>query len=130
MTVEERLKAFILTRYPNVKAFSKAAGISNTTFASILKRGIENSGVQRILYICRFLKIDADKLVDNGEIVPITELRTPSGLALTAEEEDIIVKYRALDEQAQRRVRRNLNAEYEDATASLGEDFQHATGHG
>ncbi len=42
----------------------------------------------------------------------------------TAAELEMIRRFRALDERGKKNVRRTLNAEYEDAMASFGEDSQ------
>ena len=70
MTAEERLKEFILTKYKSVREFTMESGIPYSTMATILKRGIPNSGVTNIIRICKALDISADELA-KGNIVPV-----------------------------------------------------------
>lgn len=68
MTVEEKLKAFILSRYKSIREFTIEADIPYTTVKSILDRGIGNSSVSSVIKICKALNISADGLA-NGDIV-------------------------------------------------------------
>ena len=70
MTIEEKLKEYILQRYHSIREFSIAVDISNSTINSILSRGVGNSSVNNIIKICKKLNISADALAD-GEIVPL-----------------------------------------------------------
>ncbi len=69
MTIEERLKDYILSRYNSVREFTIHADIPYTTLDSIFKRGIGNSSVNNVIKICRALNISADELAD-GNITP------------------------------------------------------------
>lgn len=69
MTIEEKLKDYILHRYKSLREFTNAVDIPYTTMDSILKRGIGNSSVNNVIKICKALHISADALA-NGEIVP------------------------------------------------------------
>ena len=71
MTVEDKLRAYILERYKSIREFAKAIDMSNSTMDSILRRGIGNSSVSNIIKICKYLNISVDELA-NGHIVPIT----------------------------------------------------------
>ncbi len=42
----------------------------------------------------------------------------------------MIRRYRFINKQTQGTINKLIDVEYEDALASLGEDYQHATGHG
>ena len=70
MTIEEKLKDFILRRYPSIREFTSEIDIPYTTVDSIFRRGINNSSVSNVIKICKALRISADALAD-GEIVPI-----------------------------------------------------------
>lgn len=70
MTAEEILKEYILTKYKSVREFTMESGIPYSTMATILKRGIQNSGVTNIIRICKALDISADELA-KGNIVPV-----------------------------------------------------------
>lgn len=69
MTVELKLKEYILAQYGSVLKFSEQASIPYGTIASIFKRGIGNSSVVNIIKICQSLNISADELTA-GRIVP------------------------------------------------------------
>ena len=69
MTIEDKLKEFILTRYNSIREFTQAADIPYTTMDSIFRRGVENSAVSNIIKICKALNISADALAE-GDIVP------------------------------------------------------------
>ena len=75
MTIEEKLKDYILERYSSVREFTTVADIPYTTVYSIFKRGVGNSSVTNVIKICKELGISADALAD-GEIVPIQKRPT------------------------------------------------------
>ena len=62
MTIEEKLKQFILTRYNSIREFSIEAEIPNSTMASILSRSIDNASIGNIMLICETLNISVDAL--------------------------------------------------------------------
>ena len=70
MTIEEKLKNYILTIYKSVREFVQYADIPYSTMDGILKRGIKNASIGNILKICEALQISADELA-NDKIVPI-----------------------------------------------------------
>lgn len=72
MTIEEKLKNYILTKHKSIREFVKCTGLPYSTVDGILKRGIANSSIGNILIICKTLQISADELA-NGKIVPITK---------------------------------------------------------
>ena len=69
MTIEERLKDYILKRYKSIRQFTQAADMPYSTVDGILKRGILNSGVNNVISVCKALDISADELIE-GNIVP------------------------------------------------------------
>lgn len=69
MTIEEKLKEYILTKYKSIREFVLDVGIPYSTFDTILKRGIMNASIGNIVKICVALEISADALA-NGKIVP------------------------------------------------------------
>lgn len=77
MTIEEKLKDLILTRYKSMREFTQVADIPYTTMDSILKRGVANSSVSNIVKICKVLNLSMDDLA-NGEIVSRYEKRDPT----------------------------------------------------
>ncbi len=72
MTIEEKLKQYILTNYKSIREFVKYAGLPYSTVDGILKRGIANSSIGNVLKICKALQISADELANN-RIVPVKE---------------------------------------------------------
>lgn len=68
-TIEEKLKALILSRYGSMYDFSKQTGIANSTVASIMTRGVHKTSVGNIIKICKTLDISADELA-RDKIVP------------------------------------------------------------
>lgn len=70
MTIEEKLKDYILKKYSSMREFTIDIGLPYSTMATILKRGIANSNVNNIIKICQALGISADELAA-GNIVPV-----------------------------------------------------------
>lgn len=69
MTIEEKLREYILTYYKSIREFTQKAEIPYSTMDGVLKRGISNSSISSILKICNALGISADELANN-KIVP------------------------------------------------------------
>ena len=69
MKTEEKLKLYILEKYGTVSRFTESIGMANSTFATILKNGINRASVNNIIKICKALDISADELAQ-GKIVP------------------------------------------------------------
>lgn len=76
MNVEERLKELIIKKYGTMKDFTDHIGIPNSTFANILRRGVQNANVLTIIKICQALEISTDDLAA-GKIVPIKREEAP-----------------------------------------------------
>ena len=70
MTIEEQLKDCVIEKFGSVSAFTTSIGMSNSTFVSMINRGIQNAGVQNVIKVCQALDISVDGLAD-GKIVPI-----------------------------------------------------------
>lgn len=68
MTIEEKLKSLIIDNYGSVNNFSKTVGVTNSTVASVLTRGIQNASLSTVFKICKALNISADEL-SKGKIV-------------------------------------------------------------
>lgn len=64
MTIEEKLKDLILTKYRSIREFTQTIDMPYSTFGTILSRGIENSSVTNVIKICKALGISADALAD------------------------------------------------------------------
>ena len=69
MTIEDKLKIYILSKYKSIRKFTESAKIPYTTIDGMLKRGILNSNIKNVILVCRTLGISADELI-NGKIVP------------------------------------------------------------
>ena len=70
MTIEEKLKDYILMRYKSLREFVMQTNVlPYTTVDGILKRGIANSSIGNVLKLCKALNISADELANN-RIVP------------------------------------------------------------
>ena len=68
MTIEEKLKALILSRYETVAAFADECGVKYTTVMGILSRGVNNANIVNVIKICQELGIGTEELI-KGEIV-------------------------------------------------------------
>ena len=75
MSIEEKLKEYILAHYKSIREFTKRANMPYTTVDGILKRGVANSSIGNVLKICNVLQISADELANN-RIVPIRKEST------------------------------------------------------
>ena len=70
MTIEEKLKEYILTKHKSIREFVKCTDLPYSTVDGILKRGIANSSIGNVLKICKALGISADELANN-RIAPL-----------------------------------------------------------
>lgn len=71
MSIEEKVKALILSRYGNLKSFSAASGIRYSTVYAMFTRGFGNSGIQNVIRMCKTLEISVDDLAE-GRIVSVS----------------------------------------------------------
>ena len=62
MTIEERLKELILSKYGTVKDFANLTDLPYGTVDTILRRGIHKASVTNIIKICQTLGISTDEL--------------------------------------------------------------------
>ena len=67
LTVEERLRQLIFSRFKSLKQFCAESGLNYSTVYAILDRGVANAGLQNVFKMCDALGISADSLA-NGEI--------------------------------------------------------------
>lgn len=74
MTIEDKLKNLILSRYRSIREFTQVIDMPYSTFDGILKRGIDNSSVVNVIKVCQALEISADALAD-GQIRPACNIR-------------------------------------------------------
>ena len=68
--LENSLKEMIIEKYGSVKTFTSKIGMPNSTFVSILRRGVNNANVNNIKMICEALNISAEALAA-GQIMPV-----------------------------------------------------------
>lgn len=68
MTIEEKLKDYIKSKYGNIRAFTLATGVPYPNIDSLLRRGIGGVTWNTVLMVCNALNIDVDALAD-GEII-------------------------------------------------------------
>lgn len=97
MTIEEKLKALVLSRYGSMREFSIALNMPYSTLDSIFKRGVDNASVANIIRICEALSISADELA-TGRIVN----RQPS--SLTADENELLRLFRSVNDDGRRHI--------------------------
>ena len=69
MTIEEKIKDLIISRYKSLRAFVQTTDLSYSTVDSILRRGVANSSLTNVLKLCDALEISADELANN-KIIP------------------------------------------------------------
>lgn len=69
MTIEDRLKDLILSRYKSIREFVAHTDIPYSTVDGILKRGVMNAGLKNIFKICDALEISVEELYED-KIVP------------------------------------------------------------
>jgi len=63
-TPEDLLKEEILSSYKSIREFTETIGMPYSTVDSILRRGVRNSSVDKLIKVCDGLNISADALVD------------------------------------------------------------------
>lgn len=68
MTIEEKLKKKILDEFKSIRAFTQTANIPYSTIDTMLKKGIQGTGISTIIKVCSVLSIEIEALC-NGEIV-------------------------------------------------------------
>lgn len=75
MTIENKLKNYIMTRYSSLREFTIKSNIPYSTVNAILKRGISNSSLSNVSKICKALNISLDEL-EHNRIVPLDSIET------------------------------------------------------
>lgn len=69
LTIEDKLKNLILERYGTFTEFCRCIDMPNSTFTSIMQKGVHNANITNIIKICRALDISTDELA-HDKIVP------------------------------------------------------------
>ncbi len=74
LTIEEKLKAYILINYKSLRDFvnNSGVGLSYTTIDGMLKRGLGRSSIHNVIKVCNALHISTDALAE-GSIVEIKD---------------------------------------------------------
>ena len=75
MTIENKLKRYIMDRYSSLREFTIESDIPYSTVNAILKRGIANSSLSNVSKICKALNISLDEL-EHNRIVPLDNIET------------------------------------------------------
>ena len=79
MSIEQELKQLMIAKSSSVRQFAIDVELPYTTIMSMLNKGIGNAGVNKIIKICDYLKIDVDALaervgtIESVEYVEATE---------------------------------------------------------
>lgn len=94
MTIEEELKALILSRFKSLREFTIFYNIPYSTLNSILKRGVDNSSVSNVIKICQALSISTDELAE-GRIVPSEDMNAADVPVIELSNMAELYKYRA-----------------------------------
>jgi hypothetical protein len=72
MSIEDRLKEMIIEKYGTIRSFSASIDLPNSTVMSMLRRGVNNTGIDNVLKVCHALGISAEELAD-GRITPVVK---------------------------------------------------------
>ncbi len=88
MTIEKKLQEYIKAKYGNVSNFCSEIGMANSTFATIMKRGIHSASITTLIKICDALDISVDALAKD-EILP----NQPQSAEATITDLSALIKY-------------------------------------
>lgn len=92
MSIEEELKAVILSARGSLREFAISIDMPYSTLDSIFKRGLENASIRSIVKICDALEISADALAE-GKIVSRHPVENESG------ECELVRLYRSMNDE-------------------------------
>lgn len=70
MKIEQQLKEMIMERFGSVAEFTAYAGIPNSSFVSIINRGINTANMSNMIKISHALNISIDEIA-RGQIAPV-----------------------------------------------------------
>lgn len=94
MSIEDKLRELILSRYRSMTEFSEHCGIKYQTIMSILTRGVRNASVTNIIKICQTLGISTDELAEGR----ITYTSTANSNGYTSLEEIVAYCYLGMED--------------------------------
>ena len=103
MSIEQELKQLMIAKSSSVRQFAIDVELPYTTIMSMLNKGIGNAGVNKIIKICDYLKIDVDALAE----------KMNHGSNLSYSEQEHIEKYRSLNKDGKEIVDIILEREYQ-----------------
>ena len=99
-----------MEKYGSVRAFTKTINVPYSTIDSMLKRGLDGTGVATVLLVCLSLQIDIEGLL-NGQIVPkrIADDAAPAIMqiapsCLSETEDQLIAFHRELNSEGQEKL--------------------------
>ena len=101
MSIEEELKALIISRYGSIRGFANTIKMPYSSIASIFRRGINNAGIENIIRICRELSISVDELSE-GRIAYLYPQ------SMTADEASLLYSFRTLNARGKQAVMDHL----------------------
>jgi predicted TIM-barrel enzyme len=85
MTIENKLKDYILSQYKSIREFCMMNDFAYSTVDNIFRRGILGSSVSIVIRICDRLGIDVDELVNGNIVVKTSAPAKQSDIAAAAE---------------------------------------------
>lgn len=114
MTKEEYVKMLISNSGHTVKSFAASIDLPYTTLLSMLSRGLGGASIDNVIRVCKGLSITVEDL----QCVEEDERKDSSTFQhfennFSPHEQNIIKKYRALDERGKIAVDETLDREYE-----------------
>jgi len=124
MSLEEVLRILISKKFKTIKGLASNVDMPQSTINMALRRGITGSSAENIYKICMALEIDFYALMQ-GEIKDYIK----DAVRLTKQENDLLLKVRALDSFGINAVKSIINNEYErnvfygNATEFVYKDF-------
>lgn len=66
-TKERKIYDLVINKYGSVRAFTTATEMPNSTFVSIMERGILNSNFRNVIKISKALNVSLEQLAENEE---------------------------------------------------------------
>jgi transcriptional regulator with XRE-family HTH domain len=100
MKIEQQLKDLILIRYGSMREFANKIGMSQSTFSTIMTRGLHNASISNVLKMCKELNISADGLAidriipnDNTQDHPLILFEIPEMISYMKKNKE---EYKAL----------------------------------
>lgn len=110
----------------NQKDVGDKLGLTDKTVSS-WERGRSEPSIDEFVAYCQIVGADYVELLRAAYGDPTSETQT---VDLTADEAELVRKYRSLDSKAQRRIMRAVNGEYEDAMNDSAEESSIGAGTG